>query len=159
MGIMLPVAEDLVGLGILVFVLVQQLRARRLRPFPVIGSFLAVIGTISLVILVVKHVVTPEQTAVMVGSLAVTAALAVARGFVTSLWRAHDGSLMRQGGGITSALWLLAIGQHIVADTVLPPGVGIATLSLFFGVSLVAQVVTLGRRAGGAARSDRRAGV
>ena len=150
---MLPLIEDVVGLAILALVLVQQLRPRPVRRIPYLGGVLAVIGSVALATLVLKHVVSPAGTALLLTSLAVTAVLGIVRGLVTRVWWDADRGLLRQGGALTVILWLVAIAQHIGADLLLPPGVGIATLSLFFGVSLVSQVVTIGVRSrGGAAQ-------
>ncbi|GAB3917654.1 hypothetical protein GCM10011575_31120 [Microlunatus endophyticus] len=144
---MITLIEDLLGATILTLVLVQQLRVRRLRHIPYVGSFLTVIGTTAFVILVVKHVVTVDEALLMVCSLAVTVGLAVIRGGITRLRRDIDGTILRQGGLLTVVLWLVAIGQHIAVGLLLPAGVGLATLSLFFGASLVTQVLALDVRA------------
>ena len=132
--------EYAIGAVILGLVLIQQLRARPLRRVPVAGIFLAAIGTAALMVLAIKHVISNGQLELILLSLAITASLGAARGLLTRLWREGQ-TVWRQGGYVTILLWMLAIAQHIAFDIVLPRGVGLATLSLFFGVSLISQFI------------------
>lgn len=134
--------EYAVGTVICGLVLFQQLRARPVRRFPAAGIFLAAIGTVALTVLAVKHVISNGQLELILLSLAITAMLGVARGALTRMWR-EARKVWRQGGFTTILLWILAIAQHMAFDLALPRGVGLATLSLFFGVSLISQFTTI----------------
>ncbi|KAA1395374.1 hypothetical protein [Aeromicrobium ginsengisoli] len=139
--------DQVVAAVVVVLILRRQVRLRRLRRWPHLGMFLTALGVAASTILVVKHVTSLADDSLLVASAIATTALAVARGRIMRLGRDDAGQVVRQGGALTVVLWLAALAQHIGVDELLPPGVGAATLSLFFGLSLVAQTLVLNHRA------------
>jgi hypothetical protein len=139
--------ELAVTVVIMLLILRGQVRLRRLRRWPYLGVFLTAIGLASAAILAWKHVTSLGDDTLLVASAVATAALAIVRGLVMRLGIDDSGHVMRQGGWLTVTLWVAALVQHVGVDDLLPSGVGVATLSLFFGLSLVCQAIVLNLRA------------
>lgn len=60
--------------------------------------------------------------------------------------RAGQGNAWHQGTWVTALLWVARLGQHLLLDTLVAPGLGSASLLLYFGVVIFAQrLVVLGR--------------
>jgi hypothetical protein len=131
---------------VLAWVVIAQLIARPLVRVPFVGGFLAAIGLAAMIALVTVHVVDGTDATLMAISWVIGVGLAVARASLVRMWL-DGGRIMRRGGALTTALWIVAVAQHLAIDLLLPPGVGVATIAFFFGSSLVAQWIVMSRRA------------
>lgn len=100
-------SEDLIAPVVLAWVIDRQLRARRLRSWPVRGIVMTGLGVIAAVVALSQHALTVSTALLLVLSLAVGGALAVARAFTTRLWDGGSGTVTRQGSWLTATLWLV----------------------------------------------------
>ncbi|GAA1876593.1 hypothetical protein GCM10009836_67470 [Pseudonocardia ailaonensis] len=140
----------LVGALVLLWVVARQFRER-----PVSGGRQAVLPlvltAVGLYTLVLAHPpVTSLGLLLTAVELLATAAFGLVRGNSVRLYE-RGGVLMQRGGVPTLVLWLLTIGVRIGLG-VLASSLGVgalttATLTLSFGLSLLAQAFVIGRRA------------
>ena len=142
----------LVGITVLAWVIVNQLRpkplkARRLR----LAGILAVVGVVQLVSAAGAHPVPLLGWTLPALGLAIGAALGALRAHTVHLWF-RDGVVWTQGHALTAALWVVGIGAHVgldvLARAVVPAAetANTASILLFVAVSLGVQgLVTLRR--------------
>lgn len=145
----------IVGLLVLVLVLSRQLQPRTVkeeRPFALM-AVLAALGMWQLADYAGGRTIPASAWALLILSLAVGAGLGAVRGQLIHVWR-DNGTLMRQGNGLTVALWLVAVGLHIAVDGLIgltaPHADSLASVSLllYLAIALGAQrLVTLRRAA------------
>jgi hypothetical protein len=45
----------------------------------------------------------------------------------------------QQGSWVTAVLWVVGIGQHLLVDSLVAPGLGADSLLLYFGIVIFAQ--------------------
>lgn len=141
----------------LALILTRQLAPRRIRDnllrLPLI---LGVIGVVEATKFLGGHRVTPGETAGLAAALVVAAAVAWPRAHSMRVWRADDGTWMRQGNLATVAWWAVALAGHLATTFAgplvfgeRPHGLGgfdSATLLVYLGVSLGAQGFFLEQR-------------
>jgi len=108
-------AELLVGILVVVWVVVRQLRVRRLDPRSTVAWVVLGVGAVVTFAAVDDHPVTTKDVALLTVSAAVGGVLAVARASTVRVWRT-DGDVVRQGGVPTAVLWVVSIGQHLLID-------------------------------------------
>jgi len=91
--------------------------------------------------------------ALLVLGVVVGGALAALRGYQVRVWRDADGTVVRQGSGLTVLLWLVAIAAHLGVDVLIDhvshplAGLGSASLVLYLGVVLGIQSLVVQHRA------------
>jgi hypothetical protein len=147
------VLSALIGIAVLVWVVVNQLRARpwtarRLR----LAGILGVVGLVQLVGAAGAHPVSATGWVILVAGLVIGALLGAVRAGTVRMW-VRDGVVWTQGHAATAALWVIGIGAHIgldlLARAVAPSAdtVNTASVLLFVAVSLGVQGVVTRRRA------------
>jgi hypothetical protein len=142
-----------VGIAVLVWVVVNQLRARPLRGRRMqIAAVLGVVGVVQLVSAAGAHPVPALGWVLLLAGLVVGAVLGAIRAGTVRLW-VRDGVVWTQGHAATAALWVLGIVVHVVLDLVARAAapsaatVDTASILLFVAVSLAVQGVVTSHRA------------
>jgi hypothetical protein len=93
----------------------------------------------------------PADTAhweLLAGSLALSAAMGLARGALMPMWREADGGVRRKGNAVTLGLWGAMIAGKIALGVLVaqqPPHVG--EVLCFLGVSIAVQLAVIAVRA------------
>ncbi|MFC7752839.1 hypothetical protein [Tsukamurella soli] len=141
-------------------ILYRQMQPRPLRENPLkLPLILIVIGACDAYSFVHDggHVGVGEGIAAALGLL-IGVALAYPRATSTRVFPGPDGRYLRQGSAVTAALWVVAIGLHVLIDIVVPRLFGEhsgaftgTTTLLYLGVVLGAQAWFLQRRVAGPA--------
>jgi hypothetical membrane protein len=142
------------GALVLVFVLLRQVRVRPVpRAFqPRLPVFLGVIGLFeTLAYAGGHHHVSSSAWLWLVGTLVVGAlGLGALRGLTMRVW-ASNGWVVRQGNGLTMALWLVSLLVHFAGDTggdhAGTAGLEGAGILLYLGLTLAMQSYVVHRRA------------
>jgi hypothetical protein len=147
------VLSVLVGVAVLGWVVVNQLRA---RPWTArrqrLAGILAVVGLVQLVAAAGAHPVSALGWVILLAGLAIGALLGAIRAGTVRLWL-RDGVVWTQGHAATAALWVLGIGAHVgldlLARAVAPSAetVNTASVLLFVAVSLGVQGLVMRQRA------------
>lgn len=132
---------------VLIWLLSRQLTARPLRDKSRIGIILAVIGFFGTVSFFSGKHLGAKDAGVLLLTLVLGGALAAVRAYTVRLWD-EGGGTYRQGGVLTAVLWIVAIGLHLLVDSLVTPGLGSATVLLYLGVVLLVQRQVLMARAG-----------
>lgn len=131
---------------VLIWLLSRQLTARPLRDKSRIGFILGAVGIVGTVSFFSGRQLGAKDAGVLVLTLLLGGALAAVRAYTVRLWN-EDGQTYRQGGILTAVLWIAAIGLHLLVDSLVTPGLGSATVLLYFGVVLLVQRQVLIARA------------
>ncbi len=142
-----------VGALILVLVLLRQVRVRPVpRVFhPRLPVVIGVIGLLEMFSYAGNHHVSSTAWLWVAGTLVVGAlGLGVLRGLSMRVWTGN-GWVLRQGGAITMALWLVSLLVHFVGDAGQghsgAAGLEGASFLLYLGVTLSVQYYVVYRRA------------
>lgn len=142
-----------VGALILVLVLLRQVRVRPVpRAFhPRLPVVIGVIGLLEMFSYTGNHHVSSTAWLWVAGTLVVGAlGLGVLRGLSIRVWTGN-GWVLRQGGAITMALWLVSLLVHFVGDAGQghsgAAGLEGASFLLYLGVTLSVQYYVVYRRA------------
>jgi hypothetical protein len=109
-------AELLVGILVVAWVVVRQLRVRRLDPRSTVAWVVLGVGAVLTFTALDDRPVTTRDVALLTLSAAVGGVLAVSRASTVRVWRADDGRVVRQGGVSTAVLWVVSVGQHLLVD-------------------------------------------
>jgi hypothetical protein len=147
----LNLANLVIGLGVLVFIVARQLRARPAKTDARLPVILAVIGLFQLAEFMHEGSHGAEIIAVLVGGVVVAAAAAVVRAATVHVWVDGD-QAWRQGNWLTALLWVLSGGIHLGYDFLVDgrgnnAGLGAATLLLYFAATCTIQRHILESRA------------
>ena len=141
------------GTVILVLVLLRQVRVRPVpRVFqPRLPVVIGVIGLLEMFSYAGDHHVSSAAWLWVAGTLVVGAlGLGALRGLSMRVWTGN-GWVLRQGGAITMALWLVSLLVHFVGDAgqghAGAAGLEGASFLLYLGVTLCAQYYVVYRRA------------
>ena len=141
------------GALILILVLLRQVRVRPVpRVFqPRLPVVIGVIGLFEMFSYAGNHHVSSSAWLWVAGTLVVGAlGLGVLRGLSMRVWTGN-GWVLRQGGAITMALWLVSLLVHFVGDAgqghAGAAGLEGASFLLYLGVTLCAQYYVVYRRA------------
>ncbi len=141
------------GALILVFVLLRQVRVRPVRRVfqPRLPLVLGVIGFFEMLSYAGGHHVSSSAWFWVLGSLLVGAlGLGALRGLSMRVWPSN-GWVMRQGNGVTMALWLVSLLVHFVGDAggnhAGAVGLEGASFLLYLGLTLSMQSYVVYRRA------------
>jgi hypothetical protein len=141
------------GTLILILVLLRQVRVRPVpRVFqPRLPVVIGVIGLFEMFSYADNHHVSSSAWLWVLGTLVVGAiGLGVLRGISMRVW-AGNGWVLRQGNGITMALWLASLLVHFVGDSgqshAGAAGLEGASFLLYLGVTLCVQYYVVHRRA------------
>jgi hypothetical protein len=141
-----------VGALVLARVLARQLRARPVADDARLGVIVATVGLVETAAFARNVGLRPADLAVTTASLAIGGLLAVARARTLRLWRVRQpgepSQVWQRGRALTVALWLAGLAQHLLLDSLTAPGLGIATLPLYLGISIGVQRYAVRRRAG-----------
>ncbi|MFI9274337.1 hypothetical protein ACIGXM_27050 [Kitasatospora sp. NPDC052896] len=152
----------LVTAAVVALIIVRQLKVRPLRedtPVVLLG-ILTVLGVAGLVFGVTSvtklHPVAGGAVALLLLSLLVAVGFGVVRAMTVRVWREPDGTALRQGTPLTTALWVAAIVVHFALDAWIDHvdrggALGPATVYLYIALTLGAQGVVLRRRLPGTA--------
>ncbi|GAA4831157.1 hypothetical protein GCM10023221_03580 [Luteimicrobium xylanilyticum] len=146
------------GLLVLVWILSRQVQKRPVKPSslraPVILAAVGLYETASFLRSSAPAAGVPASVlALLALGVVVGGALAAWRGSQVRVWRDTDGTVVRQGTGLTVLLWLVAIGAHLGLDVLIDhadhglSGLGSASLLLYLGVVLGIQSLVVQRRA------------
>src|ERR1700677_2837230 len=142
-----------VGALILILVLLRQVRVRPVpRVFqPRLPVVIGVIGLFEMFGYAGDHHVSSAAWLWVAGTLVVGAlGLGVLRGLSMRVWTGN-GWVLRQGGAVTMALWLVSLLVHFVGDAgqghAGAAGLGGASFLLYLGVTLCVQYYVVYRRA------------
>ena len=142
-----------VGALILILVLLRQVRVRPVpRVFqPRLPVVIGVIGLFEMFGYAGDHHVSSAAWLWVAGTLVVGAlGLGVLRGLSMRVWTGN-GWVLRQGGGVTMALWLVSLLVHFVGDAgqghAGAAGLEGASFLLYLGVTLCVQYYVVYRRA------------
>jgi len=108
-------AEMIVAALVLVWVVVRQLRVRRLDPRSTVAWVVLGVGAVVTLASLDDRPVTTHDVALLTASAAAGGVLAVARAYTVRVWRTDDG-VLRQGDVPTAVLWVVSIGQHLLVD-------------------------------------------
>lgn len=134
-----------VAAGILVWLMLSQVRRRQVRTrfaFPVI---LIVLGVFSVEAFVRSRTFDVGESLTLAASLLLDAVLLSAvRAYTVHLWL-EDGAVWRRGTWLTVVLWLVGIAAHVGPDAL--AGAGTSTYLLYFGLALLTQRFVIGLRA------------
>ncbi|WP_394942004.1 hypothetical protein [Psychromicrobium sp. YIM B11713] len=146
------VLNFLLAAAVLCWILYRQLQPkpiRERRPYSLM-LILGVLGLVQIVQLAGKADISAAgYTALLIGLLT-GAAFGWLRGRLVHLWRAEDGTLMRQGNWVTVLLWIVGIAIHLGIDwlgvRMSPPSqaaaaetLGTTGILLYLAVALAAQ--------------------
>jgi hypothetical protein len=141
------------GAVILILVLLRQARVRPVRRVfqPRLPLVIGVIGLFEMFSYADNHHVSSSAWLWVLGTLVVGAlGLGVLRGVSMRVW-SGNGWVLRQGSGITMALWLLSLLVHFAGDTgqshAGATGLEGASFLLYLGVTLCVQGYVVHRRA------------
>lgn len=146
------VLNILLAVLVLCWVLYRQLQAKPIKernPFALM-LILGVIGLFQIFQLTAKVEISAIGYAALVLGLLTGAAFGWLRGRLVHLWRADDGTLMRQGNWVTIVLWVVGIAVHLGIDwagvALSPSGqtagaeaLGTTGIMLYLAVALAAQ--------------------
>lgn len=131
---------------ILVWVLKRQLAVRPVREHSRLPIALLGVGALETISYAHQFGISARDGTVLAVSAFLGVVLAICRGYTVRLWTSGSAT-MRQGSYWTAALWIIALGQHLAADTVLDDNLAAVTLLAYLGLSLLAQRITLLHRA------------
>ncbi|WP_052488706.1 hypothetical protein [Streptomyces sp. 150FB] len=131
---------------LLIWLLSRQLTARPLRDTSRIGFVLAAVGIVGTVSFFSDRHLGAKDAGVLVLTLLLGGVLAAVRAYTVRLW-SENGQTYRKGGVLTAVLWIAGIGLHLLIDSLVTPGLGSATVLLYFGVVLLVQRQVLTARA------------
>ena len=132
-----------VGLLVLGWILTRQMSPRRVADSPKGALIVTVIGLVSAAQFVDHHHLSVLALATMVVSALLGAAFAVARGFTVRIWRDEQGTAWSRGTAMTLVLWIVGLAAHVGLDMVAGHGAGSATIVLYIGTMLLAQLVVV----------------
>ncbi|AJT40487.1 hypothetical protein [Psychromicrobium lacuslunae] len=146
------VVNILLAVLVLCWVLYRQLQAKPIKersPYTLM-LVLGVLGLLQIAQLTAKVEISAIGYAALVIGLLSGAAFGWLRGRLVHLWRADDGTLMRQGNWLTIVLWVLGIAVHLGIDWIgvaLSPNgqtagaeaLGTTGIMLYLAVALAAQ--------------------
>lgn len=136
-----------VGLLVLGWILTRQMSPRQVKDSPKGALIVTVIGLVSAAQFVDHHPLSAVALAVMASSAAVGVAFAVARGLTVRIWRDEQGRLMSRGTAMTLVLWIVGLAVHVGLDMLAGHGAGSATIVLYIGTMLLAQLLVVQWRA------------
>ncbi len=137
-----------IGLLVLAWLISGQLRRKPVNANTRVGLVLAVIGLVETWNFL-RHAHVADRDLALTGlSIATGIALAAVRARTIRIWQ-EQGEVWQQGTWLTALLWVAGLGQHLLLDEIAAPGLGSASLLLYFGVIIFAQrLVVLGRARG-----------
>ena len=142
----------LIGIAVLALLIVRNLRAQPVREVNQrLFLILAVVGVVETYQYLTQHHAGVAAVAALLGSLVLAAAFGVIRALTVRVW-IDGGQPWSQGGILTAALWVVALGAHLGYDALLNghqdlSGLGEATVMLYLVVSLLVQRVIVNMRA------------
>jgi hypothetical protein len=144
------IANILVGIAVLAFVLYRQLQPRLIRDNVRLPIILSIIGVIELVQFLGKHH-GPRTFLVLGGSLVLAVVFGAFRAATTHVW-IEAGQAWRRGNWITAVLWVISLAGHLGYDYLVDgkgplAGLGSASLLLYLGITLLVQGFILLARA------------
>jgi hypothetical protein len=151
------VADLLIALAILSYVVYNQLRARPARTNMRLPLILTIIGGVELVEYLHKGHHGATVVAALLGSLVLAAILGAIRALTVRVW-VEGGQPWRQGNWLTAVLWLVSLGLHFGYDYLVDgkgpnAGLGTASALLYLAVTYAIQRLIV------QARADRLRGV
>lgn len=136
----------LIGLLVVALLLYRQLQARQAseRSGFRLALILGVIGVIDAAQAFQGHTVSGSAVGLIVLGMGVGAALGAVRAYTVHVWRDENGVAWRKGNWVTAALWIVAIGLHLLIDVAVDhtsgiSGLGTSTLLLYLALSLGVQ--------------------
>jgi len=152
------VVNVVLGVLVLAWILSRQVQKRPVRASSLrVPVILAAVGLYEATSFVKDAApasgVPASVLALLVLGVVVGGALAAVRGVQMRVWRDADGTVVRQGTGLTVLLWLVAIAAHLGIDVLIDhvshelSGLGSASLLLYLGVVLAIQGLVVQRRA------------
>lgn len=141
--------SGILSILILAWLLTNQLRLRPLRSLrrrSTIGIALIVGGIFQALPFLQTHPLNALDFALLALSLLIGMGLATVRARTINFFPREDRLYIR-GTWLTAALWIVGIAQHLLMDALITPGLGMATLTLYFGPVLLAQAAVVSLRA------------
>jgi hypothetical protein len=135
-------ANYVIGALLLIWIIKGQVSRKPVNEKAVLGIVLTAIGLVETLSLI-QH--TPPRVVdlgLTVLSIVIGGVLAVIRAHTIRLWSEGYGPqrvVWQQGNWLTALLWIVGIGQHLLLDAFVAPGLGSTSLLLYFGVIIFAQ--------------------
>jgi hypothetical protein len=147
----MQVVDLLLGILVLVYIVVRQVRARPVRSFnPRVPLILGVIGVVELVSFLKADHDKVAVVASLAGSLVLAAVLGAVRAGTVRIW-SDGGAAWSRGTWITAALWVVSLAVHLGYDYVLTGqderGLGSASILLYLAVTFAVQRLIVSYRA------------
>jgi hypothetical protein len=145
-------ANLVIGLLVLVYVVSMQLRAKPAKTDMRLPLILAVIGIIQLTgFLRGESNKASEVAAALIGSLLLAAAFGGIRAATVHVW-VDNGQAWRQGNWLTAALWIMSFAVHLGYDFAVDgrgalSGLGNASLVLYLAITYAVQRLIIQARA------------
>jgi hypothetical protein len=140
------VADVILGLAVLVFLIYRQLSVRPVNAAALrLIAVLLIIGLLQTYRFLSQNHAHPLIFAVLGGSLVLAAIFGVLRARTVRVWL-DDGQAWSQGNWLTAVLWIASLAAHLGYDILVGPGNGIrglgaATIVLYLAISLGFQRV------------------
>jgi hypothetical protein len=148
----MAVVDLLLGILVLVFIVVRQVRARPVRSFnPRLPLILGVIGVVELASFLKTDHDKAAVVATLAGSLVLAAVFGAVRAATVRIWSDDAGVAWSRGTWITAALWVVSLAVHLGYDFVLngqdERGLGNASILLYLAVTFALQRLVVHYRA------------
>ena len=131
---------------VLVWLLKRQLSARPVRERSWLPIALVIVGACETISYAHQFGMSARSATVLATSVGLGVLLAVGRAYTVRLWD-NDATTMQQGNYWTAALWIIALAQHLALEALLDKNLAAVTLLAYFGLSMLAQRLTLLQRA------------
>lgn len=132
------IANIVVSLAVLAWILYRQLSTRPLREQSRIALILIVVGAAEAVPIMNHNPPSLHDAGFLLLSALIGIALAAVRALTVRIWADGD-RVLRRGTIPTALLWLASIAQHLAVGFFVADGLGNATLLVYFGLVLAAQ--------------------
>jgi len=132
----------IVGAAVLLWITSRQVRKTPLNQKLVLGLVLLGVGALETITFIQKTPVKVLDLSLTVLSVLIGGVLAAVRAWTIRLWAEGNGDkrvVWQQGNWLTAALWIVGIGQHLLLDAFVAPGLGSTSLLLYFGLIIYAQ--------------------
>ncbi|WP_163567167.1 hypothetical protein [Fodinicola feengrottensis] len=148
----MTVANVLIGLAVLAYLVFRQLQARpvKQKSNQIFLLVVAVYGLYSSAQVLQGHPLSPGGLGLVLVGLVLAGAFGLARALTVKLWRDGD-QLMRQGTWLTASLWVIGVAVHLGLDVLAeklgaPAGLGFASLPLYLAITWFVQRVVVNNR-------------
>ena len=143
----MTVTNLLIGVLVVGLLIYRQFQKRPVRSDFRLPLILAIIGIFELVSFLKKNHLDGTIALALLGSLVLAGVFGGLRALTTRVW-IEDGQAWRQGGVLTSVLWIITVAAHLGYDYLVDKhsNLGNDTILLYLAVSFAIQRVILQAR-------------